>query len=407
MLQKQGCAGALKRACPVVITFPRSASTRPVGRREALGPLLQTTFHQLPESSVSPQARALPGAPAAPARDVPRPCYLVESDRIQGKGALGVQATAAMRSGEEQEAQEKRKQRGERRGAGYSGSHIAGFRHREVLPAIQWIQFVMATLSVIGSSSLIAYAVFQNIQKSLEIFYISSFVYTVNYIWCLYTELRMKHTQSGQSTSPLVIDYTCRVGQMAFVFSRCILMHSPPSAVAELPPSANTSVCSTLYFYGIAIFLGSFVLSLLTIMVLLIRAQTLYKKFVTSTGFLGSEQWAVIHIVDQRVRFYPVVFFCCWGPAVILMIIKLTKPQDTKLHMALYVLQALMATSQGLLNCGVYGWTQHKFHQLKQEARRDADTQTPLLCSQKRFYSRGLNSLESTLTFPASTSTIL
>ncbi|XP_055215110.1 transmembrane protein 116 isoform X4 [Gorilla gorilla gorilla] len=231
-----------------------------------------------------------------------------------------------------------------------------------------------------------------------------------------------------------VIDYTCRVGQMAFVFSsliplllmtpvfclgntsecfqnfsqshKCILMHSPPSAVAELPPSANTSVCSTLYFYGIAIFLGSFVLSLLTIMVLLIRAQTLYKKFVKSTGFLGSEQWAVIHIVDQRVRFYPVAFFCCWGPAVILMIIKLTKPQDTKLHMALYVLQALTATSQGLLNCGVYGWTQHKFHQLKQEARRDADTQTPLLCSQKRFYSRGLNSLESTLTFPASTSTI-
>ncbi|EAW97985.1 transmembrane protein 116, isoform CRA_d [Homo sapiens] len=104
----------------------------------------------------------------------------------------------------------------------------------------------------------------------------------------------MKHTQSGQSTSPLVIDYTCRVCQMAFVFSsliplllmtpvfclgntsecfqnfsqshKCILMHSPPSAMAELPPSANTSVCSTLYFYGIAIFLGSFVLSLLTIM---------------------------------------------------------------------------------------------------------------------------------------------
>nr|XP_054519575.1 transmembrane protein 116 isoform X4 [Pan troglodytes] len=257
----------------------------------------------------------------------------------------------------------------------------------QVLPAIQWIQFVMATLSVIGSSSLIAYAVFQNIQKSPEIrplfylsfcdlllglcwltetllygasvankdiicynlqavgqiFYISSFLYTVNYIWYLYTALRMKHTQSGQSTSPLVIDYTCRVGQMAFVFSsliplllmtpvfclgntsecfqnfsqshKCILMHSPPSAVAELPPSANTSVCSTLYFYGIAIFLGSFVLSLLTIMVLLIRAQTLYKKFVKSTGFLGSEQWAVIHIVDQRVRFYPVAFFCCWGPA--------------------------------------------------------------------------------------------
>lgn len=344
-----------------------------------------------------------------------------------------------------------------------------------VYSAIQWIQFVMATLSVIGSSSLIAYAVFQNIQKSPEmkplfylsfsdlllglcwlteallygtsaankhivcynlqavgqIFYISSFLYTVNYIWYLYKELRMKHTQSGQSTFSLVIDNTCRVGQIAIISSSliplllmipvfclgnasecfrnfsqnhgCILMHSPPS---ELLPSANTSVCSILYFYGLIVFLTSFLLSLFTIVVLLIQAQTLYKKFVKSTGFLGSEQWAVIHIVEQRVRFYPVAFLCCWGPAVILMIIKLIEPQDTKLHKALYVLQALTASSQGLLNCGVYGWTQYKFFQLKQETRRDADTQTPLLCSQKRFYSRALDPLDSTLAFVTSTSTI-
>ncbi|KAK2102615.1 hypothetical protein P7K49_020282 [Saguinus oedipus] len=161
----------------------------------------------------------------------------------------------------------------------------------------------------------------------------------------------MKHIQSGQSPSPLMIDYTCRVGRMALVFSKelvvfswinswlfkaklwkssqegadeneiipghhrkCILMHSPPSSMAELLPSANTSVCSILYFYGVTIFLGSFVLSLVTIMILLIQAQMLYKKFVKSSGFLGSEQWAVIHIMDQRVRFYPVAFFCCWGP---------------------------------------------------------------------------------------------
>ncbi|XP_032095851.1 transmembrane protein 116 isoform X4 [Sapajus apella] len=313
-----------------------------------------------------------------------------------------------------------------------------------ILPAIQWIQFVMATLSVIGSSSLIAYAVFQNVQKSPEIralFCLSFCDLLLGLCWLTETLLYGASVANKDiicynlQAVGQVIDYTCRVGQMALIFSsliplllmtpvfclgntsecfqnfsqshKCILMHSPPSSVAELLPSANTSVCGILYFYGITIFLGSFVLSLLTIMVLLIQAQTLYKKFVKSSGFLGSEQWAVIHIMDQRVRFYPVAFFCCWGPAVILMIIKLTKPQDTKLHMALYVLQALTATSQGLLNCGVYGWTQHKFHQLKQEAQRDADTQTPLLCSQKRFYSRGLKSLESTLTFPTSTSTIL
>ncbi|VFV23783.1 Hypothetical predicted protein [Lynx pardinus] len=342
-----------------------------------------------------------------------------------------------------------------------------------VFSAIQWIQFVMATLSVIGSSSLIASAVFQNTQKSPEIrpvfymsfsdlllgicrlieallygtsaankdivcynlqavgqiFYISSSFYTVNYIWYLYKELRMRHNQSGQNTFALVVDYTCHVGQIAIILSsliplllmipvfclgnvsecfrnfsqshRCILMYSPPSAMAELP-SVNTSVCTTLYFYGITIFLTSFLLSLLAIVVLLIQTQTLYKKFVKSTGFLGTEQWAVIHIMEQRVRFYPVAFFCCWGPAVILIIMKLTKPQNTKLHMALCVLQALTASSQGLLNCGVYGWTQYKFYQLKQEARRDADTQTPLLCSQKRFYSRGLDTVESTLAFATS-----
>ncbi|XP_014935746.1 transmembrane protein 116 isoform X2 [Acinonyx jubatus] len=342
-----------------------------------------------------------------------------------------------------------------------------------IFSAIQWIQFVMATLSVIGSSSLIASAVFQNIQKSPEIrplfymsfsdlllgicrlieallygtsaankdivcynlqavgqiFYISSSFYTVNYIWYLYKELRMRHNQSGQNTFALVVDYTCHVGQIAIILSsliplllmipvfclgnvsecfrnfsqshRCILMYSPPSPMAELP-SVNTSVCTTLYFYGITIFLTSFLLSLLAIVVLLIQTQTLYKKFVKSTGFLGTEQWAVIHIVEQRVRFYPVAFFCCWGPAVILIIMKLTKPQNTKLHMALCVLQALTASSQGLLNCGIYGWTQYKFYQLKQEARRDADTQTPLLCSQKRFYSRGLDTMESTLAFATS-----
>ncbi|XP_066116669.1 transmembrane protein 116 isoform X3 [Saccopteryx bilineata] len=344
------------------------------------------------------------------------------------------------------------------RGAGRHVTRRAspgGLRQPRVYFAIQWIQFVMATLSVIGSSSLIAYAVFQNIQKSPEIrplfylsfsdlllgicwlieallygtsapnkdivcynlqavgqreerekrgiikslllicaltgqargfkpatsasqvnalstappqiFYISSFLYTVNYIWYLYKELRMKHTQSGQSTFSLVTDNTCRVGQIAIILSsliplllmvpvfclgnasecfhnfsqshRCILMYSPPSAMADLLPSANTSVCRTLYFYGLTIFLASFLLSLFTIVVLLIQAQALYKKFVKSTGFLGSEQWAVIHIVEQRVRFYPVAFFCCWGPAIILMIMKLIKPQDTKLHMALYVLQ--------------------------------------------------------------------
>uniref|UniRef100_A0A6P5JWC6 Transmembrane protein 116 n=1 Tax=Phascolarctos cinereus TaxID=38626 RepID=A0A6P5JWC6_PHACI len=38
-----------------------------------------------------------------------------------------------------------------------------------IFSAIQWIQFVMATLSIMGSSSIIAYTIFQNIMKSPEV----------------------------------------------------------------------------------------------------------------------------------------------------------------------------------------------------------------------------------------------
>lgn len=122
-------------------------------------------------------------------------------------------------------------------------------------------------------------------------------------------------------------------------------MYSPPSAMIEPLPPTNMSVCSTLYFYGVTVFLASFFFSFFTIMVLLVHAQTFYKKFVKSMGLLESEQWAVIHTVGQRVRFFPVAFVCCWGPAVTLLIMKLTEPRETSLHMALAVLQVTPSKS--------------------------------------------------------------
>nr|XP_012788764.1 unnamed protein product [Sorex araneus] len=288
--------------------------------------------------------------------------------------------------------------------------------------------------SIIGSSSLIAYTIIQNIQKSLEmrslfylsfsdlllgiyrlieallygtstankdivcynlqavgqVFYISSFFYTVNYIWYLCKEMRKKHKQSGQSRTLPIIDDTCKIGQIALIFSSLIplLLMTPVFCLG------NVSEC----FYNFSQNYRT---------VLLVQAQTLHQEWVRSAGFLGNGQWAVIHIMKQRVYLYPVAFFCCWVPAIILMIIELAEPRNTKLHLALCVLQALSASSQGLLNCAVFGWTQYKLYQLKQEAQRDADTQTPLLSSQKRFYSRGLEPVESALAFPTNTSTIL
>ncbi|XP_028622020.1 transmembrane protein 116 isoform X3 [Grammomys surdaster] len=315
-------------------------------------------------------------------------------------------------------------------------------RWESLFPAIQWIQFAVATLSVIGSSSLITYIVFQNPQKAAEIkplLYLSFSDLLLGICWLIKALIygtAATHKDSicyNLQTAGEVTDYACQGGHIMFLLSsvlllllmtpvfvlgnvnecfhnfsqshRCILMHAPPSATIE--PSTNTSVCSTLYLYGVTVFLASFSFSFLTITVLLIRAQMLYKKFVKSMGLLESEQWAVIHTVGQRVCFFPVAFVCCWGPAVTLLIMKLTEPQETSLHMAFSVLQALTAASQGLLNCGIYGWTQCKFQQIKCEPRRDADTQTPLLCSQKRVYSRSPNPPESPLAFASSSSTIL
>ncbi|XP_043832183.1 transmembrane protein 116 isoform X2 [Dromiciops gliroides] len=323
-----------------------------------------------------------------------------------------------------------------------SEASYLGDKWDEVFSSIQWIQFVMATLSIIGSSSIIAYTVFQNIMKSpvvRPLLCLSFSDLLLGMCWLLGALLYGTPTVNEdvicynlQATGQ---EYTSRVGWIAVVLSsliplllmvpvfclgntsecfhnfsqshRCLLMHSPPPPMAELLPSASTSVCRTLYFYWLSVFLISFLLSLLAIVALLIRAQILYKRFVKSTGFLGDEQWAGIRVVEQRVCFYPAAFFCCWGPAVILVIIKLFRPENTQLHMVLYVLQALTAASQGLLNCGVYGWTQHRFHRLRWEARRDADTQTPLLRSQKRFYSGGLAAPESRFSSANAASTVL
>lgn len=79
----------------------------------------------------SPDGRALPRASICTCARPPRPHYLVESDCVQGKGALRVQAAAAMRSREEQQAQENGQQWGERNSARHRGSHHAGLGERE------------------------------------------------------------------------------------------------------------------------------------------------------------------------------------------------------------------------------------------------------------------------------------
>nr|XP_009491623.1 PREDICTED: transmembrane protein 116 [Pelecanus crispus] len=338
-------------------------------------------------------------------------------------------------------------------------------------------QPVLCFLSVIGSSSIIAYAIFQNAVRSPEvhplfylslsdlflgmcwltgallystpiskqdlicynlqatgqIFYVASFLYTVNYTWHLYMDLKMKYNQNRHRMPPQVVEYASCIGRIATIlcslipfllmvpvfclgnssnchqnFSQkhgCLLMHMEIAMPTNEPQTLSGSVCRAMHFYGIGVFLISFLISFIAILVILSQARGLYKRFVNSTGFLGDQQWAMIKMVEQRVVFYPIAFFCCWAPAVLLGILKLTLSTNSKIYMALLILQALTAASQGLLNCIVYGWTQHIFLSLKRNACRDVDTQTPLLRSQKKFYASTLPA--STPDAEGSTSTLL
>uniref|UniRef100_A0A8B9DTF7 Transmembrane protein 116 n=1 Tax=Anser cygnoides TaxID=8845 RepID=A0A8B9DTF7_ANSCY len=247
-----------------------------------------------------------------------------------------------------------------------------------------------------------------------QVFYVASFLYTVNYTWHLYRDLKMKYNQNLNRMPPTVVDYASYIGRVATILSSllpfllmvpvfclgnnsncyqnfsqkhgCLLMHTDVAVPTSEPLTLNGSVCRVMHFYGVGVFLVSFLISFVAILVVLVQARGLYKRFVNSTGFLGDQQWAMIKMVEQRVVFYPIAFFCCWAPAVLLGILKLAVSTSSKIYMALLILQALTAASQGLLNCIVYGWTQHVFLSLKRNACRDVDTQTPLLRSQKKFY---------------------
>ncbi|XP_041059097.1 transmembrane protein 116 isoform X1 [Carcharodon carcharias] len=300
-------------------------------------------------------------------------------------------------------------------------------RHPEIRPlfylslsdlmlGVCWLIGVLLYGESFSTQSIACY----NLQVIGQVLYISSFCYTLNYTWCLYRDLRsriratvndsscLKITESSNRLSRIVIKLSSLIplllmvpvfcigngyGCYANLSNSCLLLHT---GMLELNSSYNRvhkNACHSLYLYRTTIFLISFCFTLLGLVILLIKTRILYKKLVTLTGFLGDQQWAKISVIERRVFLYPTAFLFCWGPATILAVIKLLKPTNMPvLYVILYILQAFTAASQGLLNCIVYGWTQRTLQYVRQKARRDVDTQTPLLRSQKRSYSSMQNS---------------
>ncbi|XP_076145423.1 transmembrane protein 116 isoform X1 [Alosa pseudoharengus] len=280
----------------------------------------------------------------------------------------------------------------------------------DLLLALSWL-----TGAFLFSQGCESSATCYNLHTVEQMLYMASFFYTLNYVGALYTGLKEKYrrringfpAQSAASTSsfgimtaivscvlPVLLTAPVFVtGNMKRCYTnhtkpyRCLLMHTDALYLSSgLEGEDVAAACKFTRIYSTAMFLATFFFTLLGIVVLMAKARSLYRRFVTCHGFLGDQQWATLRVLKGRMVLYPSAFFCCWGPATFLATMMLIKPDAVEggVGVFLYIVQACTSASQGLLNCLVYGWTQKHFRSLGTTTRRDADTQTPLLRSQKR-----------------------
>ncbi|ROL44391.1 Transmembrane protein 116 [Anabarilius grahami] len=318
-----------------------------------------------------------------------------------------------------------------------------------VYSIVRCIQMTMAVLSILGAGSIIAYAVYKRLVRKPEVLplfllsltdlllalswmvggllftqncdaydicynlhiveqtlYMASFFYTLHYVWVLYAGLSRKYYRrlnglpaesvliSPYSLLPLMLTVPVFVAGNVFrcytSFTqpyRCLLMHTGAVYLTSYVTTEVTA-CIVIQKYCMAIFLATFLLTFIGIMILMCKARSLYKRVVTSQGFFGDHHWATLRLLERRMLLYPSAFFFCWGPAILLATMMLVNPDviEGGMGVVLYILQAFTSASQGLLNCLVYGWTQQHFRSLSSSTLRDANTQTPLLRSQKRNY---------------------
>ncbi|XP_017260202.1 transmembrane protein 116 [Kryptolebias marmoratus] len=251
-----------------------------------------------------------------------------------------------------------------------------------------------------------------NLHTVEQILYMASFFCTLNYVWNLFTGIREKYHSCFTGYSVQFSNRISTAAKMVSLFSfvfpallmtpvfiqgnlsrcqvnlsepyRCLLMHT--GALYLTSAQQLSTPCHLLHDYQIIVFLSTFVLTLLSITLLVVKARRIYRRVVTSSGYLGNEQRSLFQVLDRRMVLYPLIFFLCWGPAVALAFLRVVKPSagHGKMAVVLYICQALTSASQGFFNCLVYGWIRlHLRRAGPTVLSRDVDTRTPLLSPQQ------------------------
>lgn len=301
-------------------------------------------------------------------------------------------------------------------------------------------------LSIVGSGSIIGYAVFQNALKSPEVrplfylsvsdlllafcwllgavlykphtlgspcfnlqavgqmFYLSTFLYTMNYVWQTFSHFRRRISHDLDQISDKeyligkIATVLCSVVPVLFISpvlyygnteecyrnnSYSCLVLNIGSQITTDPGSSSVGHCAALHTYSVTIFMITFCLSTTGILVILGYSYRLFRMNQKDSRSL-QDHWAVITVTRHSFLLFPSIFLFCCLPVVTLTLVSVKGIKDA--FQVMCYIQAFTAVSQGFLNSLAYGWTQQMIRCLKQNSYRDVDTQTPLLRSQKNLY---------------------
>nr|XP_057909063.1 transmembrane protein 116 [Doryrhamphus excisus] len=315
-----------------------------------------------------------------------------------------------------------------------------------LLEVVQWVKILMALLSALGSASIIACMMSQQRSRTSELrplvllsvsdlllalcwllegtlaslrclsWYhlhtaqqavcMASFFYTLNYVWSVYDGLRLRFScgpqhHPGQFSKQVIraanlTALLCGVVPvllMAPVFiqgsvnqcgANCSNSYRCP-LMLPIPAWQPIRACLVLRGYCGAIFLATFFLTLVSMLVLMGKARRVYRRVVMSHGYLGNQQRASFRSLDFRILAYSFVFALCWGPVAcfVLMRVLVSSGDMDMAAVILHITQAFTSPSQGVLHCMLLACTR-VWHTGRPLAWRHANTQTPLLRGQKK-----------------------
>ncbi|XP_077576280.1 transmembrane protein 116 [Stigmatopora nigra] len=226
-----------------------------------------------------------------------------------------------------------------------------------------------------------------------------SFLFTLDYVWNAYARLRMDFAcvghqlpaqiarravpsadatalLSGLLPPVLVVPVFARaaVDGCAADGPRCL-----PTLAGALPVAAGVPACHLLRAYAAAVFLAAFSVALVGVVALVAKCRGLYRRVVTSRGYLGRRQRLSLRALDWRLLAHTLVLAVCWAPtayAVAAGVAGAGRRWDV-----LYAAQAVASASPGILRLGALTCTRGRTTATRDRRRPDNVLTPPLPAS--------------------------